>query len=62
MLAMFRFMFALLLLSLSLSFTGCGESDPEPPKESIPDIPPGRGGAGGGKMPGAPNGVRAPAK
>ncbi|MFM7071263.1 MAG: hypothetical protein ACKO38_05650 [Planctomycetota bacterium] len=57
-----RYLFATLLLSLGLSFAGCAGSDPEPPKESIPDIPPGRGAPGGGKMPGAPNGVPAPPK
>ncbi|MEY4180647.1 MAG: hypothetical protein RLY70_4221 [Planctomycetota bacterium] len=57
-----RYWFAALVLCLGMSWVGCAGSDPEPPKESIPEIPPGRGAPGGEKMPGAPNGVPAPPK
>ncbi len=53
---MLRYLFVLVLLGGGCLWVGCAGSDPEPPKESIPDIPAGRGSAGG-KMPTAPKGV-----
>jgi hypothetical protein len=58
---MLRIICLFLLMGLGGSVVGCAGSDPEPPKESIPDIPAGRG-TGGGKMPTAPKGVGGPAK
>lgn len=49
-----RCAFAILVLFVGLGVSGCAGSDPEPPAESVPEVPAGR------TMPGAEGGGGAP--